>query len=179
MTLNECRREVALLGGDLDAPQFLRFAAALGRAIYTLSCERPRFFCKLPENGQTVGDRRLYDMEAEDAEFLGFAPTPILPPTEYRILGGSKILLPDDGIVYRIFYRKKLPTYTENEGDTVLPLDDDLARLLPLIVAAEVYAEEDGELAANCLALYRTEASAILNRREPPQSSAVRSLNGW
>ena len=87
--------------------------------------------------------------------------------------------MPDDGVAYRILYRKRLPAYTESDGDAVLPLDDELARLLPLVIAAEVYAEEDTELAASCLALYRTEAATILGARETPRTVSVTSVNGW
>ncbi len=179
MTLNECRREVALLGGDLEEPLFPRFAAALMRALYTLAGMRPRFVARISERGHSLGDKVMYDMTEEDPDFLAFAPSPVLPPADYHIFEGNKIILPNDGIAYRIFYKRKIPSYKESDGDKELPPDDEAARLLPLMIAAEVYADEDAELSASCLALYRTAASGIFGKRESPQSAAIFNLNGW
>ena len=179
MTLTECKKEVALLGGDLAEKPFVRLLPAILRALYTLSCERPRIYSVVPKELETDAGRRVCRMESIDESFLCFAPSPVCPPTDYRIVGGNTLLLPDDGVSYRIFYRKRLPQYREEDGDAVLPLDDDMARLLPLIVAAEVYAEEDAELAAGCLALYRTEAAAIRGMREAPRTAFVGNTNGW
>lgn len=184
MTVSDVLRETAALGFD-EAPENMNlFYGALSRAVLTVNRLRPtvRSYTlthKSPYPAGVYDGYADYDIGTLCKDFLAFAP-PVASAEGYRIREGRILSLPTDfaGRV-TVFYEPILPTYTEGSEASVIPLPDDLARLLPLLIAASVFLEEDPDRASFWLQSYFTEARAITEKRRPASVEAVTSVDGW
>ena len=131
-----------------------------------------------------------YDISALTDDFLALTSPPMLEDENhtplsggYDIEDGRVILLPyGKGGCYKVLYKHmpKLVEYVNaaESDNRVIDLDEDLAALLPNLVAAYLLAEDEPSLAEYYLTLYQQNAAIIAN--------AVRSYapikitnNGW
>lgn len=132
-----------------------------------------------------------YDMKNITSDFLEFNTPPIAeteeyvnPAGDYRVEEGSRLLLPHDKPgVYKVIY-KRLPRPINTEDDPAgsgerIDLDEDIAALLPPLVAAYVYAEDEPSLAEYYLSLYRQGAAEIRALTRRAGVVRVKSVNNW
>lgn len=132
-----------------------------------------------------------YDISALTDDFLGFTDPPIIDNAEqtrlnqgYEIEGGRVLLLPYDMAgVYKVLYKHK-PKALVNEGEaamdeSIIDLDAELCFLLPNLVAAYVWAEDEPTLAEYYLSLYRERAAEIRATDRNPSPAIYKNSNGW
>lgn len=132
-----------------------------------------------------------YDMSRLCSDFLSLSSPPIRADREYTCLNqgydvenGRVILLPyDAGGLYKIIYHHK-PTLLKGDNapkddGTVIDLDEELCALLPILIAAYVWADDEPEKAQYYLALYRERAVDIERRLRDNTPVFIKSTNGW
>ena len=124
-------------------------------------------------------------------DFLSLAPSPVVDDENGQRLGNgysvedSRIVLlprsmPGD---YKIAYRRKPRVISSDDeastNDTAIDLDEDIASLLPLLVAAYVWLEDEEETAARYMELYRERAAEIMRTEQVSEPAVIRSHNNW
>lgn len=132
-----------------------------------------------------------YDIGALVDDFLGLSSPPIAGEEDRRRLGkgydvvnGRKIMLPYDSPgTYEVLYKHK-PKELVNEGepaedDMVIDLEEELCALLPNLIAAYVWAEDEPTLANYYLALYEKQAMDIERRNRNMTPASYVNVNGW
>ena len=98
--------------------------------------------------------------------------------------GDSVILLPyEKRGVFKVLYEHR-PTAIENTGATVddtqeLDLDEELCALMPLLVAAYVWIEDEPEKAEYYMNLYRERVQEIVVSHRDTSPVLIRNVNGW
>ena len=86
---------------------------------------------------------------------------------------GSRIDIRD---LTEVWYKVKPRTFTSDKKDERIELDDDLVHLLPLLIAAYLWLEDEAEKSMYYMNLYRERAASISRRMKCPD---VISFNGW
>lgn len=131
-----------------------------------------------------------YDLKAIAEDFLGFASPPIVDDVEQTRLNqsyeieGSTLLLPyDKKGVYKVMYKCR-PQEIINGGDATvdsarIDLDDELSYLMPNLVAAYIWAEDEPTLAEYYLSLYRERANEIRALAVNASPAIYKNVNGW
>lgn len=131
-----------------------------------------------------------YDMAELVDDFIRLASPPVLEDGEGRRLyrdydmeGRRFLLIPRKNTgVFKVVYERK-PEALVNDGsavddDTVIDLDEELCALLPLNIAAYVWADDEPEKAELYLTLYRERRAEIIAKDEDLRP--VRYItNGW
>ena len=133
-----------------------------------------------------------YDVSAMCSDFLTFCRPPIEDDEEHKFLSGVDydlendrvILLPyDKPGVYKVRYNRK-PLPIANDGDpanneSVIDLDEDLCQLLPLRIAAFVWADDEDAKAQYYLAQYNAQAALIMAQTRNAAPVQYRNTYGW
>ena len=131
-----------------------------------------------------------YDMSNLVEDFLEFSTPPIYS-AEYEVLDGeyfvesNSILFLSRFIagVYRVSYKCKpvLLSFDDEapENETEIDLDDELCSLLPMLVAAYVWADDEPEKAQYYLSLYRERAAIIEAKKTDISPVLIINKNGW
>ena len=132
-----------------------------------------------------------YDISGLTDDFLALASPPILDDDTHLLLNqgylvenGRVVLLPFDAKgVYRIQYHRA-PAMLVNSGsagtdETTIDLDPDLCALLPTLVAAYVWVEDEPSKAEYYMALYRELAADVERRHKSMKPVVIRGTNGW
>ena len=102
----------------------------------------------------------------------------------YEQEGDSIILLPyDKRGVYKVLYEHR-PTAIENTGATTedtqeLDLDDELCSLMPILVAAYVWIEDEPEKSEYYMSLYRERVQEIVLSHKDTSPVLIKNVNGW
>ena len=133
-----------------------------------------------------------YDMRTLAGDFLSFDSPPIKADNDlvtlnqgYRIEGSSTVVLPNDAEgCYKVLYKRKPAAINFNEDpaeddERDIDLDAELCEILPLLMAAYIWLEDEPEKAAFYLNLYRERAADIELRTNIPKPAIIRSANGW
>ncbi len=132
-----------------------------------------------------------YDIRALVSDFLGLASPPIAEEENRRRLGGGYdvvdgrlIMLPYDAPgAYEVLYKHKPQELINNgeptEDEAEIDLADDLCALLPILIAAYVWAEDEPNLASYYLNLYREQAIEIERRSRNMTPVSHISVDGW
>ena len=131
-----------------------------------------------------------YDISALADDFLALTSPPVLEDENhaplnggYDIEDGRVILLPyGKGGCYKVLY-KRLPNTVEyekkaDEDTRRIDVDEDLAVLLPNLVAAYLLAEDEPNLAEYYLTLYQQQAAVIASAVRDYTPIKIRH-NGW
>lgn len=132
---------------------------------------------------------QAYDISALADDFLALAERPIemdghiVMNTGYEIEDGRMLILPrDNSGTYKVRYKKLIPDIpykpSPEEDETVIPLDGDLCKLLPLLIAAYVWIADEEDKAQYYLNLYNARASEIV-RSNSDVSPLKYQTNGW
>lgn len=132
-----------------------------------------------------------YDIKKLVTDFMALCCPPIAEADENTLLnqdyeqeGESVILLPyDKRGVYKILYERR-PTAIENTGSTTedtqeLDLDDELCSIMPILVAAYVWIEDEPEKSQYYMNLYRERVQEISLSRKDTSPVLIKSTNGW
>lgn len=132
-----------------------------------------------------------YDIKTLVSDFLALCCPPIQEDDEgevlnqsYRTEGDSVLLLPyDKKGAYKVLY-ERMPTPLENDGaasddETEIDLDEELCSLLPILVAAYVWVDDEPSKSEYYLALYRERAADIERRKVNNTPVRYRNTNGW
>ncbi len=201
MTLNEIKAATASLVfaqelADLDSVCESGFYPALARAIWVTDALRPktRIFSLTHtppfEMAEEVGRADvLYDLRILDTAVINLTEPPaLLSGDEYRALGNGYILSGGTHLYltkrltgeYRLTCRMRPMTPDESDDpDLPLPLDEDLAQLLPLLTAHYLLLDDDAEKANHYLSLYREQYALLATAAEIPASVGWHSVNSW
>ena len=136
------------------------------------------------------GAYTAYDMREIAEDFLEFNTPPVaeedgyMSAEDYRIEGGTVLLLPyDKPGAYKVLY-KRLPRKINGEDSLedsteVIDLDDELAALLPPLIAAYVYAEDEPDRSEYYMSLYRQSAAEIRATMRKASVVAIKNKSGW
>ena len=137
------------------------------------------------------GAYTAYDISVLADDFLSLEAPPIREDDvfvrmnqDYEVEDGRTILLPYSCKgTFRVLYRHK-PRVIENTGvpaeDTaVIDLDEELCSLLPLLVAAYVWAEDEKELANYYLTLYQNRVLDVESRIKNTKPVIIKNVTGW
>ena len=132
-----------------------------------------------------------YDMCELAGDFLEFKSPPISEGEDYYKLsgdydieGGHKLLLPyDKPGCYKVLY-KRCPRAIEavdgpKESSEVIDLDEELCALLPPLIAAYIFAEDEPSLAEYYMTLYRQGAAEVRALTRQASVVRVRNVNNW
>lgn len=132
-----------------------------------------------------------YDIKALVSDFMALCCPPIQENDEgevlnqsYRTEGNSVLLFPyDKKGAYKVLY-ERMPTPLENDGaasedETEIDLDEELCSLLPILVAAYVWVDDEPSKSEYYLALYRERAADIERRKVNNTPVRYRNTNGW
>ena len=132
-----------------------------------------------------------YDIRKLVDDFLQLCSPPIKEEAENHLLsqeyeqeGDSIILLPYGRRgVYKVLYEHR-PLAIENTGATTedtqeLDLDDELCVLMPILVAAYVWIEDEPEMAEYYMGLYRERAQEIVVSHKDTSPVLMKNTNGW
>lgn len=132
-----------------------------------------------------------YDIGALVPDFLALYTSPIMVEGDhtrlnrnYEVENDRVILLPHDAKgVYQIPYKRRPAelAYTDDpvEDGTVIDLDEELCALLPMLVAAYVWADDEPEKAEYYMTLYRERAADIERRHRNTAPVKIKSVNDW
>lgn len=152
---------------------------ALYENIYSPDEEKIPAFCEYSK----------YDLSLLTSDFLSFEEKPIeldgytVMSDEYDIENESTVVLPyyKRGI-FKVKYRRRPAPIkygeTPEEDDTVIDLDDELASLLPSLVAAYVWLDDEPSKAQIYMSLYQERAMDV-ERRIKNVKPAAYVTNGW
>ena len=133
-----------------------------------------------------------YDMSILANKFLSLCRPPIVDDGTHKYLTGGEydiendriILLPyDQPGVYKIRYNRQ-PAKIEDDGDPAhneadIDLDEDLCELLPLLIAAYVWADDEDAKAQYYLNNYNQQAAIIMAKARNTTPVRFRDTNGW
>jgi len=132
-----------------------------------------------------------YNIRSLASDFLALCCPPIQEDDEHKILnqdyqmeGDSIILLPyDKRGVFKVLY-ERLPQMLVNTGsvsddETVIDLDEELCSLLPTLIAAYVWVDDEPSKSEYYLSLYRERAVDIERRNIDNKPVMYKNSNGW
>lgn len=103
---------------------------------------------------------------------------------EYEVEGNSIILLPyKNKGVYKVLYEKR-PTVIANSGDakndtSIIDLDEELSSLLPILIAAYVWIDDEPSKSEYYMNLYRERAIEVERKTKNTTPVIIKSTNGW
>lgn len=132
-----------------------------------------------------------YDIGRLTDDFLSLCSPPIKDDDardrlhrDYDTENGRVILLPYDAHgCYEVRYRRRVtPIETDDaaqDNESEIDLDEELCALLPNLVAAYVWAEDEPNLAQYYLTLYQTSAADLEKKTRNMTPIYMKSANGW
>lgn len=177
-------------GAPTDARVRLRFT---GKYLYSVKnvAMYAHLYSDAVEDIPAYEPYTRYDVSAMVSDFLSLQAPPVMEAEGfvrlsdgYEIENGRVLLLPHESRgLYKIGYHHR-PAVLKDSGDvagdaTVIDLDEDLCALLPLLVAAYVWAEDEPQKAEYYLTLYRERAVDVERRQRNLAPVAYVSVNGW
>ena len=132
-----------------------------------------------------------YDINTLVDDFLALSCPPIkeaernlILNQDYEVEGNSVILLPYESKgVYKVLYERK-PAVIEDTGDVtnddnVIDLDDELCSLLPVLIAAYVWIDDEPQKSEYYMSLYRERSNDIEQRAKDATPVTIKSSNRW
>ena len=131
-----------------------------------------------------------FDMPKLVDDFLEFSTPPIsnaeheLLESEYFVESNNTLFLPWSlAGVYKISYKKKpalIPQTDEAQKCEIkIDLDEELCSLLPVLIAAYVWADDEPEKAQYYLSLYRERAAIIESKKTDISPVMIVNKNRW
>ena len=124
------------------------------------------FFDAVGTIGLKYGEYIDYDLStiASNYEGVKYILRDNVDYTKYQIVNNKQLrLLASDTGTYEVIYRTKVNVWTTNSS--VIPLDDDLAELVPLLVASYAWLDDNATRAQYYRALYERQAGLIERER--------------
>lgn len=178
-------------GGEFVSGQVrLRF---LGEYFYSVKCVAMyRYLLSADEEDIPAYEPfTRYDIRALVTDFLALCCPPIKDDEngkvlnqDYELEGDSTILLPfSKRGVYKVLYEHR-PTAISYEGEpasdeTEIDLDEELCSLLPVLVAAYVWIDDEPTKSEYYMNLYRERVQLIEQHARQNSPVQIRNINGW
>lgn len=131
-----------------------------------------------------------YDMSDICEDFLAFDGPPVRVGVPYETLNqdydieGNVLLLPRDASGSYLIRYKARPAMLEikasaEDDDTPIKMNEELASLLPCLIASYIWAEDEPSLAQYYLSLYREQLSIIEARTKKVSPVRIIRESGW
>ncbi len=179
MTVSECKKECMVLSFDGLTYGDELFYPSLNRAIDSVRrlLPEPEVYAltHIGEKSQGV----TYDLSVLISDFSELSSPPIYGDTLYTIRGEGRLTLYADSGRYSVYYKKRFSPFAAGDDERTLPLSEEAARILPLLMLSYMLIDDDPEKATYYHSLYLTAAAeAARVRRTQPTSYAV-NTNGW
>ena len=137
------------------------------------------------------GEYTRYDIAGFATDFSTLCHPPIRDGAEqfalgknYAVEGKNALLLPRSlPGVYKVWYERKLEAIdtsgTEEAWNKELDLDEDLAALMPLLVAGYVWLDDEPAKASYYLDLYREQEAKIIAAEKRLNPIKIKNVYGW
>ncbi len=124
-----------------------------------------------------------YDMQKQDPFFVSFKSAPLDEAgneIKGAVLSGARLKLPQDySGFFRIQYKRRASPITSADTECELDISKECEHLLPLLTAAYLLSDDNAELSAYYMSLYRDGmASVKLYNRASPIGS-YNDVTGW
>lgn len=102
--------------------------------------------------------------------------------SDYFVSGDATLLIPASVKgSFSVRYNKKIASINQDENaeTTNIDLDDDLCAILPNLVAAYIWVDDEPTKAEYYLSLYREQAAEIYATAKKLEPVVYRNRNGW
>lgn len=102
--------------------------------------------------------------------------------SDYFVSGDATLLIPASVKgSYSVRYNRKIASINQDENaeTTNIDLDDDLCAILPNLVAAYIWVDDEPTKAEYYLSLYREQAAEIYATAKKLEPVVYRNRNGW
>lgn len=132
-----------------------------------------------------------YDIKELVSDFLALSCPPIQEADGHAVLnqeyaqeGDSTILLPyNQKGVFKVLYERR-PKEIVNTGETtndnaVVDLDDELCSLMPILIAAYVWVDDEPSKSEYYMSLYRERVQEITYKQKDTAPVYMKNTNGW
>lgn len=98
----------------------------------------------------------------------------------YKMFGEDYLVLPNKKGIYHIFYRAyPLKATSATTGDTDMQLDDDVAAIIPLYIASQLYKDDDIAIATTYRNEFEVAREELLKDRNGSVAVEFSSKTGW
>lgn len=142
-----------------------------------------------PDNAPAFEQYARYDLHSIDPNFIELCDNPIITPftrltDDYYFENNSVLLLPaNEAREIKIKYKKSPPLLVYGDSPeqdiTEIQLDPELAQLLPLLVAAYIWVDENDGKAQYYLDLYYRRAAEIEAKHRSREGAKYENVTGW
>ncbi len=196
ITLSSARAFLSYKGFVKDGGEFvvgtvrLRFTGEYFYSIKNVAMYRHLFSDEIQDIPAYESYTR-YDISKLVENFMSFCSPPIqeaernvILNQDYEIEGNSIVLLPYERKgVYKIMYERR-PIPIEDTGDvtsdeTTVDLDEELCSVLPILIAAYVWIDDEPQKSEYYMSLYRERANEIEYKAKDTAPVTIKSSNGW
>lgn len=123
----------------------------------------------------------FFQLDEQQAYFEGEGEDSYIKIKEYYQEGNKSIVLPRNiKGNFRIYYKAYPKLITSGTADTYeLPIDQEVAVLLPLYMAAELYKDDDNGIATTYRNEFEAARDALNNNKSVPFKEDFTSESGW
>ena len=142
-----------------------------------------------PKNIPAFEQYARYDLHSIDPNFIELCDNPIITPftrltDDYYFENNSVLLLPaNEAREIKIKYKKSPPLLVYGDSPeqdiTEIQLDPELVQLLPLLVAAYIWVDENDGKAQYYLDLYYRRAAEIEAKHRSREGAKYKNVTGW
>ena len=142
-----------------------------------------------PKNIPAFEQYARYDLHSIDPNFIELCDNPIITPftrltDDYYFENNSVLLLPaNEAREIKIKYKKSPPLLAYGDSPeqdiTEIQLDPELVQLLPLLVAAYIWVDENDGKAQYYLDLYYRRAAEIEAKHRSREGAKYENVTGW
>lgn len=152
-------------------------------AIYDADFESeddiPTYSAKIKYNVDDIVDD-FYELDSSEVYFEGEEPRYINTDEFFR--EGNKLFVVDRDLKgnFTIYYKAYPPTITTATLDEYeLPIDREVAVLLPLYMASQLYKDDDTDIANGYRNDFEVGFNALTNKSQSPTAEQFTSESGW
>ena len=139
------------------------------------------------EDIPAFGEYSRYNLAGITADFSAFCYPPIRGEEEYRFLSknyrieGRNTILFSRSIpgVYDVWYERKLEPIKDISESAQVDLDEDIASILPLLIASYVWLDDEPSKASYYLSLYKEQEMLIKAEEKRLNPIIIKNVNGW
>lgn len=123
----------------------------------------------------------FYQLDSNQIYYEGGMSEEYLQTTEFFQEGNKVLVLPrEKSGNYTIYYKaypEQITTGTDDEY--VFPIDDEVATLIPLYMASELYKDDDNAIATTYRNEFEVAFERLSQKANVPVAESIKSLSGW
>lgn len=177
-----------LIVNEDDAPVRIEFACSYPVSVKNIAIYDADY--ESADDIQAYGEKVKYDMDSlvddfyeldsNEVYFEGEEPRYI--QTSNFIQEGTKLFVVDRNLKgnFTIYYKAYPPEITTSTEDTYeLPIDKEVAVLLPLYMASQLYKDDDVEVSTAYREEFNIAFDALVNKQSTPTAEYFESESGW